>query len=247
MLLREVLAADAHVAPHGTKQERFKGVADALEANVDFKVKIDAKSARDRYERLQKTFDQDDRRNAMMSGVGGEMTETQEMLSKMKEAREEVVMQRNLAQNEMRKRDERKIAAGKRLVSNSTVPSTDVISNDGSESEAIESEVTPRAKRAKRISHRHQASSSSDMGTDLDRFSQLIRQTDSEQVSVEKERLIFEKEKHTDEMNIRRGEREDRQKALSDAREERKDERESRDRLELEKFKMMMDLLRKEK
>lgn len=73
MLLREVLAAKAHVAPHGTKTERFEVVADSLNTNSDFSVSVDSKSVRDRYERLQRTFNKKDRMNAMMSGVGGEV------------------------------------------------------------------------------------------------------------------------------------------------------------------------------
>lgn len=49
MLLREVLVANAHVAPHGAKIERFELVANALNESGDFFVAVEAKSVRDRY------------------------------------------------------------------------------------------------------------------------------------------------------------------------------------------------------
>lgn len=70
----------AHIAPHRSKFEAFKAVADALKTNVDFSPEVCGKSVRDRYERLQKTFYHDDSCDSMRSGVGGEVTEQRELL-----------------------------------------------------------------------------------------------------------------------------------------------------------------------
>ena len=76
MMLREVAYVNAHIAPHGSKIDAFKAVTNALNKNVDFSPVVEAKSIRDRYERLQKNFYSDDRRDALKSGVGGDFTES---------------------------------------------------------------------------------------------------------------------------------------------------------------------------
>lgn len=92
MLMREFGAFNAHIAPHGSKREAFKTVSDALNANVDFSPVVAGQSVRGRYERLHKTFDQYYSRKAMRSGVVGEVTEQQELLSMIREAREEQII-----------------------------------------------------------------------------------------------------------------------------------------------------------
>ena len=57
MMLREVTSVKAHIAPHGSKIDAFKAVADALNENFDFSPVVEEKSIRDRYERFQKNFD----------------------------------------------------------------------------------------------------------------------------------------------------------------------------------------------
>lgn len=52
LVLREVLAHNAHVAPHGSKHKSFQAAADALKTNGEFQVHLDGKSVTDRYERL---------------------------------------------------------------------------------------------------------------------------------------------------------------------------------------------------
>lgn len=101
MLLREVFAAKAHVGPHGCKLEYFEKAAYSLAVNRDFTATVDGKSVRDRYERLQRAFNMKNNRNAMMSGVGGEVTEEQDLLSQMEETRVEQDTQRNERRDEV--------------------------------------------------------------------------------------------------------------------------------------------------
>ena len=135
-MLREVAAAKAHIAPHGSKTEAFKTVADVLNSNVDFVPHMDSKSVRDRYERLQKAADKEDRHDAMRSGVGGEFTEQQELLSQMREAREEQKLEKLKSMEALREREQKKLEAGQRLVEQATAFSASgasvVVSDDDS-------------------------------------------------------------------------------------------------------------------
>lgn len=49
MLLMEVLASNAHTAPHGWKAEIFERAANSLNGNRDFIVQVDGKIVEDRY------------------------------------------------------------------------------------------------------------------------------------------------------------------------------------------------------
>ena len=99
LILREVAAVKAHIALNGAKMERFNKIAARLSSNKNFcatmkeqgKFKLDdisGKKVRDRYERLQKDFDENDSKESRMSGVGGEVGLVEELLSKMREDRE---------------------------------------------------------------------------------------------------------------------------------------------------------------
>lgn len=52
IMLHEVLAADAHLAPHGAKLEFFYAVANEHNSNTVFSAKFRGRSVRDRYERI---------------------------------------------------------------------------------------------------------------------------------------------------------------------------------------------------
>lgn len=93
VLLQEILAAQAHDPPHGAKTKRFETVAITLNNNVEFSIKVYAKRVRDRYELLQRHFNRKNWKDAIMSGVGGELTNVDELLSVMQDLREEVTIQ----------------------------------------------------------------------------------------------------------------------------------------------------------
>jgi len=75
VIVREVCAGKAHVAPHGTTQERFDEAAKSANATRKVHVKLTWKSIQDRYKRLQSRYDAADRVDQRMSGAGGELRE----------------------------------------------------------------------------------------------------------------------------------------------------------------------------
>lgn len=55
-MMREVLAADEEVEPHGGNIECFDEVADGLNYKTEFSANVDRKSVSDRYESMQNDF-----------------------------------------------------------------------------------------------------------------------------------------------------------------------------------------------
>lgn len=91
MIFREVSARKAHIADFGQKGAKFEEVTKALVATGVFKAELESRSIRDRYTRMQRDFDKDDLELSKMSGVGEEVTEAEELLSSMREAREDLM------------------------------------------------------------------------------------------------------------------------------------------------------------
>ena len=60
ILVREVAAARAHVAPYGDIRTLFATAAHWANSNADFKCKVNAKTLQDRYLKLQSSFDRRD-------------------------------------------------------------------------------------------------------------------------------------------------------------------------------------------
>lgn len=108
MFLYEVAATKAHTL-YESKIKAFKAVADALNGNSDSLTKVDAKSVRKRYDRLQKPFLIDEDCDALRSGVGRDFTEHEELLSEMREAREEKKRKSNDKRNYSQPRAEKNL------------------------------------------------------------------------------------------------------------------------------------------
>lgn len=86
MVLREVAASNKHIATSGQKTEAFRAVANALNFYTEHVPVVDTKIIRNRYERLQNTFDSKDLRGAMRSRVGEKVNERHRLLPAMREA-----------------------------------------------------------------------------------------------------------------------------------------------------------------
>lgn len=86
MMIREVAAAKARIAPHANKTEAFKAVADVLNGNKDFVPHTDSKSVRYRYKFLHKVAGRKHFHDSMKSKVSGKFTEKQVFFSQMREA-----------------------------------------------------------------------------------------------------------------------------------------------------------------
>lgn len=252
MLLREVYSASAHVAPHGAKFEYFDNTAVALNGNRYFCVQADGKSIRDRYEHFQKSFNRRDKDEEAMSGVDQEVTETDELFSMIREAREEALTQKSQWRQDFCDRQQRKLATGERLVGKPTttgaVADDDDDNDNNSEMEREQEHVrdvgaddsSRRAKKRRTMNHRDL------FERGMDFFGALLRQSDEAPRQLKEQKIgmyqrRLEEEERMREADIAKGGREREEKRKE---RERADERESRERVALEKIKMMMEMLK---
>lgn len=67
------MASKAHIAVHGTKKSSFQAIADFLSEKLEFSVRVDLNIVLDRYERMQKDLELEDKLYSMKYGVDGEV------------------------------------------------------------------------------------------------------------------------------------------------------------------------------
>lgn len=77
------------------------------------------------------------------------------------------------------------------------------------------------------------------------RFLKLVKESDEAQVSMERQMLVFQREKYSHDVRRYQEEREDRRIEMENERVELIAEQEPRERIEMEKLKFMLDVLRK--
>lgn len=104
LFMCEVLASIAHVAPYVCEVYYFYPTAEPLTSNNCFSRLVDGKSVSDRFERLHTIFHKKDIQDGMISGVGGKVTEVDELLFAKLETLEEEAIQRNERREEVRDR-----------------------------------------------------------------------------------------------------------------------------------------------
>ena len=71
IIIREVAASKAHIAPYGKVRAKFEEVAENCNGNPMMPEKVNWNTFQDRYKRLQEWFDKEDNIKAKLSGVGG--------------------------------------------------------------------------------------------------------------------------------------------------------------------------------
>lgn len=223
IIVREVAAARAHIAGFGETRRKFENVAANVNENPSMNQKVTWKSVQDRYKRLQADFDKSDKRNQMMSGVGGEVGELEELLMEMREARDDMDSKKGADRAAQKAADEEKERVGQELVAASLKRKQ----ADVEEIEVSTDDETPRKKRTSRRTVENAAEK------DLGKFGKVLHDADLARISFEREKLDFERERFKVECEQRDLDRAERQK-----------ERETHQKLELEKFKLMMDAFR---
>lgn len=301
-LLREILSTGAHVARYGCKKNKFLAVAEALNSRKSMPKSMTWKNAQDRYELLQRQFNSMDNKDRALSGVGGDVTECDEMLSMMREARQESDIACKRERETLSLREKRKLEAGARAVGMATTrkncwddigievtngATKTVVETNSDElgnvfetvpdnaSGDVASDVIDRVhqpiddtddcgiahtptKRRRRLS-----THSTQFQGEVEKFAHALKESDTAQLALEKERIDLETLKHEDEQQLRKDdrderrmerearrreydlEREERINGLSVEREVRKLELESRERLEAERMKMLLEALLK--
>lgn len=113
IILREVADAKDHIAWHGRKMDVFQPTAQAAYTKEDFNADgITAKIIKDRYECLEKQFEERDRREQPVSGIEWEVREPDELLMMMKEARDYLAEKGRKERDAARVREKKKVQAG---------------------------------------------------------------------------------------------------------------------------------------
>ena len=112
VLVREVAAERAHIAPNGATKERFETASKKANATRRLTCPVTWKSVQDRYKRIQARFDEHDKIDGLMSGVGGDLGEMQELLSSMKEARQDLLNSKSASRKAAQEREAEKERLG---------------------------------------------------------------------------------------------------------------------------------------
>lgn len=95
-----------HVAPQGRTLKRIEGVASKANACRKLSFAVAWKSAQDRYEKLQERADEAVMREAFMSGIDGEVGETEELLSAMCKTKIDIMQTREGNRRDVSEREE---------------------------------------------------------------------------------------------------------------------------------------------
>ena len=166
-----------------------------------------------------------------MSGIGGEEGEMEELLAVIKEARDDVRNKQNAEKEAKARRDEEKERLGNELVEMATTRRGSSEEARGEESSGDEEQQAPRrTKKAK------PSVCKDPISDDIERFAERLRDADMAKISLERERLALER----DLMAIEREERE-KERAM------RREELDLNQKQELEKFKLMLEVLKSNK
>lgn len=107
-IVREVAAAEVHVAGFGETRKWYENAANLLSYNPLFTNSISWKNVQDRYKRLKDSYDAHDNEHHRFSGVdGGESGELANLWMMIREAKDDMVAKKNAEKNERTKLDKR--------------------------------------------------------------------------------------------------------------------------------------------
>lgn len=180
----------------------------------------------------------------MTSGVGGEMTETDKLLSAIRYAREKVCMQKAEGRLFVQEKKKRKLEAGARVVERA-MNSDAIVSSEEDENSERDSGNGDEAERGgdSLRKRRCTVSHSEQMKGGVDRFNAVLKHGDEAHRTLQEKSLAVEKRKLDAAERKRAAHRKERGTERKEDRKERAEERESRKRLEMETFRMMMEMM----
>lgn len=237
VIAREVAAANAHTSHYGDTRKRFETAASRVTENPLFQGTITWKTVQDRYKRLQEQYDTNDTANARLSGVGGgEMGELADLLMTMREARDDYVAEKTAAKDAERRRDADKERVGMDLMERA-MRRPRLEDDEGSEKDPDE---MPSSKK-RRVSMGARERS------ELDNFGTHLKEGELARVGLEEARLDFERAKDALDRVERKEERDAQLVRANMDREERERERAATQKLDLDKFKAMLEMFSKHK
>lgn len=180
---------------------------------------------------------------------GGEIGELTDLLMSMRRARDDWESQKKAVKVAERRKEEEKKRIGQALVNAATKRKTasdsskgvlDVVSDD--EGSSLDG-VGGRGRKIKR----NRQSASSFGGREMERFGEHMKEADLARANVDRERLAFEQERSVADRIEREKERDERRDERADERRERREERIEQQKVELQKFKAMIDAYNRNK
>lgn len=89
IIAQEVAAAKVHIPPHGATLAWFEKAAEKANENPSFKHKVTGKNVQGRFRKLLDDLSKRDAKHKVLSGVGGEIEELDEMLGDLLEAKKD--------------------------------------------------------------------------------------------------------------------------------------------------------------
>ena len=247
ILVREVAAAHAHVAPYGDIRTRFAAAAHCANSNADFKCKVNAKSLQDRYLKLQSSFDRRDSEEHGMSGVGGAVGEMDELPGMMAEVRQDCEERKLAATKAARARTEVKERLGKELVRRSLKRRASSSKSSDEIEDKIEDHDGEKKDEEDGRKKRKACRNTDGIDTDADEFATSLCKVDMERIGVERARLNLERERLENEKKERALDREERRAERELEYAERRKDREAATKLDLEKFKLLLEMMERNK
>lgn len=194
--------AKAHIASFGETRKRFDQAAARANENPGLREKVAWKSVQDRFKRLQEVHTKRDRWNQRASGVGGEVGEMEEVLSSMRESKEDIKEKRYADRKEATRVEAEKERMGQVLVLKATKQKSP---DDG---DVVD--VRPRPEKETR------SESKASVGTDIlgymDKFGKYLHDADIARIELEREKMKMDEERYQSELEARRKDREENSK-----------------------------------
>lgn len=215
-MIKEIIAAKAHIAEKGTKMKRFDAAAARMNANPRFQPSVNGRSVSERFKVRMKAFVQMRNRDEASSGVAYEYSEAEILLEEIKSQMEAVEALQHTEKEKESEQRRRKDEAAKRVLSSANgildVEDDQIIN-------------TPRGPKRQRTN-----GPTFEFNNGLEAFGASIEKSEGARMSLEQRRLEFEERVHNDMILERERDRADRRLA--------EERRESR---EMERMKVFME------
>ena len=184
IIVQEVYALEAHVAPHGETGSRFSAAAIKANENPNFKKKITGKSLQDRFKKLLSEFEVRDTADQNRSGTGGECSDLDMLLGYISQSMKDQKAATCRDANAKNEQEEKKLIAGQELILNSLQRRSKRNKSDDEEDGAEESDTPPKPKR-RRL----------DDSDGLKSIGEAVKSSDHGRLLVETKKIELEKER----------------------------------------------------
>lgn len=217
IIIQEVAASKAHIAPHGETMARFKEADIKANANPSFAHSVNAKSIQDRFLRLVEDFETRDAQDKVMSGVGGEIGEVDALLGDIVEARKDLETKKKGDADAKSDQEQKKLAAGREIILQSLKNKAKRGKGSSSDTDSdTPKEVTPKKRRVGRMEDQDGMAA----------FGEAIKASDLARCEVDREPLNLEAKKFEQEVLDRSAERAERAQERREKKEEANAQRE---------------------